>query len=68
MSDATAKPALQPTPGATAAVKAISIGEIFLEFLIIGATSFGGGVVAYLRNDLVASGPVCVRPSFSLTQ
>jgi chromate transporter len=31
----------------------VSVGEIFLEFLIIGATSFGGGVVAYLRNSLV---------------
>jgi chromate transporter len=27
--------------------------DIFLEFLLIGATSFGGGVVAYLRNGLV---------------
>lgn len=27
--------------------------EIFWEFLMIGATSFGGGVVAYLRNSLV---------------
>ena len=25
-----------------------------MEFLIIGATSFGGGVVAYLRNSLVS--------------
>jgi chromate transporter len=31
----------------------ISIGAIFREFLVIGATSFGGGVVAYLRNALV---------------
>jgi chromate transporter len=31
----------------------ISILEIFLTFLVIGATSFGGGVVAYLRNSLV---------------
>jgi chromate transporter len=31
----------------------ISIGAIFREFLVIGATSFGGGVVAYLRNGLV---------------
>jgi chromate transporter len=31
-----------------------SIGAIFLEFLKIGATSFGGGVVAYLHNSLVA--------------
>ena len=27
--------------------------EIFWTFLVIGATSFGGGVVAYLRNALV---------------
>jgi chromate transporter len=32
---------------------AISVGQIFREFLLIGATSFGGGVVAYLRNSLV---------------
>src|SRR5215469_16726155 len=31
----------------------ISIRSIFLEFLFIGATSFGGGVVAYLRDGLV---------------
>jgi chromate transporter len=30
----------------------VSIGQIFLEFLIIGATSFGG-VVPYLRGSLV---------------
>ncbi|ACK52619.1 Chromate transporter [Methylocella silvestris BL2] len=30
-----------------------SLPEIFLAFLVIGATSFGGGVVAYLRNALV---------------
>jgi chromate transporter len=30
----------------------VSIGQIFLEFLIIGATSFGG-VVPYLRDSLV---------------
>ena len=30
----------------------VSIGRIFLEFLIIGATSFGG-VVPYLRGSLV---------------
>jgi chromate transporter len=34
-------------------VKTPSILEIFLEFLLIGATSFGGGVVAYLRSGLV---------------
>jgi chromate transporter len=34
-------------------VTPISVGQIFLAFLMIGATSFGGGVVAYLRNSLV---------------
>lgn len=34
--------------------KKVSIPEIFLTFLAIGATSFGGGVVAYLRSSLVA--------------
>ena len=51
MPDTAAKPALQP--GETAAkAAAVSIWEIFLEFLIIGATSFGG-VVPYLRGSLV---------------
>ncbi len=36
-----------PTP------QRVSLWELFLTFLIIGATSFGGGVVAYLRNSLV---------------
>ncbi len=30
-----------------------SVWEIFITFLVIGATSFGGGVVAYLRDALV---------------
>jgi chromate transporter len=30
-----------------------SLAEIFSTFLVIGATSFGGGVVAYLRQALV---------------
>lgn len=51
MSDAAAKPALQ-TVGATTPVASASIWEIFLQFLIIGATSFGG-VVPYLRDRLV---------------
>ena len=51
MTDTAAKPAFQPAAtGAKAA--AVSIWEIFLEFLIIGATSFGG-VVPYLRGSLV---------------
>ncbi|MBV8246699.1 MAG: chromate transporter [Candidatus Eremiobacteraeota bacterium] len=47
MSDAPAAVA-----GAHPSVKP-SLGETFVTFLIIGATSFGGGVVAYLRNSLV---------------
>lgn len=30
-----------------------TVTQIFLAFLLIGATSFGGGVVAYLRSALV---------------
>jgi chromate transporter len=48
-------PAVKAEPQATeaAAAKAsASVGQIFLEFLFIGATSFGG-VVPYLRNSLV---------------
>lgn len=35
------------------ATRKATLGEIFLAFLLIGATSFGGGVVAYLRSGLV---------------
>jgi chromate transporter len=51
MSDIAARPSSQlaDTVGARAAV---SIWDIFLKFLIIGATSFGG-VVPYLRDALV---------------
>jgi chromate transporter len=37
----------------TAPSNKVSVADIFITFLIIGATSFGGGVVAYLRNALV---------------
>ncbi len=40
---------VQPLPGRGR----VGLWEIFVTFLIIGATSFGGGVVAYLRNSLV---------------
>ena len=49
MSDAATRPAPQTT---TAPRGPVSIGEIFLEFLTVGATSFGG-VVPYLRASLV---------------
>ena len=35
------------------APKDVTIAQIFGAFLMIGATSFGGGVVAYLRASLV---------------
>jgi chromate transporter len=38
---------------AAPAVELPSVLDVFVTFLIIGATSFGGGVVAYLRNALV---------------
>ena len=52
MSDAAANPALSSVDSPSARVAA-SLYDIFLEFLIIGATSFGG-VVPYLRAALVA--------------
>jgi len=52
MSDAAAKASLQPGAAAAAAPADVPIGQIFLEFLTIGATSFGG-VVPYLRASLV---------------
>jgi chromate transporter len=52
MSETDAKLVL-PRGADTGVVQAgVSIGQIFLEFLIIGATSFGG-VVPYLRGSLV---------------
>jgi chromate transporter len=52
MNDTAAK--LTPQRGADTAIASaeVSIGQIFAEFLIIGATSFGG-VVPYLRGSLV---------------
>ena len=40
-------------PAPVAAPRESSLLEIFGVFLQIGATSFGGGVIAYLRNALV---------------
>lgn len=37
----------------TADIPQVSLWDIFVGFLIIGASSFGGGVVAYLRSGLV---------------
>ncbi|MGC2109825.1 MAG: chromate transporter [Candidatus Korobacteraceae bacterium] len=52
MNDAIAKSAQDSVNHSTPATN-IPLLTIFLEFLFIGATSFGGGVVAYLRNGLV---------------
>ena len=52
MSDTAAKPDLITAATAGQGQAQASIGQIFLEFLIIGATSFGG-VVPYLRGNLV---------------
>jgi chromate transporter len=51
MSESVANPVMQPAAGAAAQAE-VSIGQIFIEFLTIGATSFGG-VVPYLRGSLV---------------
>jgi len=48
----TIKPTPQQGVDTGVASAEVSIGGIFLEFLIIGATSFGG-VVPYLRGSLV---------------
>ncbi len=52
MSDVVVKPA-SPSKTTKASKPDPTLMEIFLEFLFIGATSFGGGVVAYLRDGLV---------------
>lgn len=52
MSDLVAK-ATVAAPAKSTPDQGISILAIFAEFLFIGATSFGGGVVAYLRDGLV---------------
>jgi chromate transporter len=52
MSETSSKPALQRGTDTATAPSEVSIGLIFQEFLIIGASSFGG-VVPYLRGSLV---------------
>ena len=54
MSDAPTVPAsLAPTEAKSA--PSANVLQIFSgAFLMVGATSFGGGVVAYLRSSLVA--------------
>ncbi|HSY13411.1 MAG TPA: chromate transporter [Verrucomicrobiae bacterium] len=52
MSDVVAN-LVSPPNTTTTSKPDVTILQIFLEFLLIGATSFGGGVVAYLRDGLV---------------
>jgi chromate transporter len=52
MSETATKLVLRPGADSATAPAEVSIGQIFLEFLIIGATSFGGAV-PYLRGSLV---------------
>ena len=52
MSNAALKASAEAISAPTPFISSASIGQIFLEFLIIGATSFGG-VVPYLRASLV---------------
>jgi chromate transporter len=40
-------------PDPATSPRAVTVGRIFGAFVLIGATSFGGGVVAYLRASLV---------------
>ena len=54
MSELTAPSSIQHPQSPGSVGSSATVLQIFLEFLLIGATSFGGGVVAYLRNSLVA--------------
>jgi chromate transporter len=52
MTAGTTDAAAVPAPQAPIAVT-VPLAKLFMTFLIIGATSFGGGIIAYLRNSLV---------------
>src|SRR6516162_4243287 len=56
MNDTPAGPPIvsETTAHTLASPAELTVAEIFGAFLMIGATSFGGGVVAYLRDSLVA--------------
>lgn len=53
MTETPISPVDPATPDVSPERPRATVPQIFVEFLIIGATSFGGGVVAYLRNGLV---------------
>ena len=56
MNDTPAGPPIvsETTAHTLASPAELTVAEIFRAFLMIGATSFGGGVVAYLRSSLVS--------------
>src|SRR5262245_302309 len=51
-------------PGSAAPSAGVSTTEIFRAFLLIGATSFGGGAVTYLRSSLVGKHRWVDDPTF----
>jgi chromate transporter len=53
MSDAASMTSSQTAHALDSTPAQVSLVSILREFLLIGATSFGGGVVAYLRSSLV---------------
>jgi chromate transporter len=53
MSELAASSTAEQTSDVPSGTTSATALQIFLEFLLIGATSFGGGIVAYLRNSLV---------------
>jgi len=53
MSDSSSVLELEVVTTPSAPRPTVPIAQIFHEFLLIGATSFGGGVLAYLRDGLV---------------
>jgi chromate transporter len=46
-------PTSPPTPSADLTNPSVSLVDLFLQFLIVGAVSFGGGIIAYERILLV---------------
>jgi hypothetical protein len=50
---ATNETVITPKPPRVGSPNKASVGRILLAFLLIGATSFGGVVVAYVRSSLV---------------
>jgi chromate transporter len=44
---------LSPTPAQEITQKAVPLVDLFLQFFIVGAVSFGGGIIAYERILLV---------------